>query len=741
MKIAIIGPGIMDIPPKGWGAVEVLIEDYRAELTRLGHTVLVVNVPDRASIISTVNNWQPDFVHCQYDEFIDVFGQIDCPRRAITSHFGYIDQIWRFPHYRETIHRKIVADNKTLIFALSGSIADVYVSDGVDPGRIRIIPNGVNVAAFSWRAAPALPDRSIYLAKVDFRKRQGIFQDYGLGVDFIGNLAPELGRPGFDPSRADYLGEWTREKVFSHLTDYANLLLLSDGEAHPLVCLEAMAAGLGLVLSEFAGANLDLSKPFIDIIPERSIRDRELVKHIVSENRKKSIAQRREIADYAKEFDWTKTVKKYEAELLRICSTQVAVSSVGSAAKRPKNIAIVTIATGQYFDLFFKELTDSIFERFSPGNNIRIFCFTDQDVRGSSNIRVVHISHSGWPFDTLLRFHMFCSIEDELKSYDNVFYIDVDMIVERQIDETILTDDFVGVIHPGFAGNENAATFEVDTSSEAFVPEELRKLYVQGCFFGGKSLPFRYLARLLRDRVERDLGAGEIAVWHDESHLNWFFTHHPVNALPPSYAHPEGWKYETAPVIVHRKKEHDQVRGLSLRGPSASSLLSPAGYQQAQEAFRALFFKSHEKCQRLEILVREGTREGIGLRTERDALRAERDGLMSERDGLRAERDGLRSERDGLRVERDGLISKRDRLGAERDGLHAERDGLRAERDGLRAERDGLRAERDAVQSERDALQTERDALRNLIDTWRRRLRWPLWVRRRLRELFSRRAS
>ncbi len=35
MKIAIIGPGIMDIPPKGWGAVEVLIEDYRAELTRL----------------------------------------------------------------------------------------------------------------------------------------------------------------------------------------------------------------------------------------------------------------------------------------------------------------------------------------------------------------------------------------------------------------------------------------------------------------------------------------------------------------------------------------------------------------------------------------------------------------------------------------------------------------------------------------------------------------------------------
>lgn len=691
MKIAIIGPGIMDIPPKGWGAVEVLIEDYRAELTRLGHAVLVVNVPDRASIVSTVNNWQPDFVHCQYDEFIDVLGQIDCPRRAITSHFGYIDQIWRFPHYRETIHRKIVADNKTLIFALSASIADVYVSDGVDPSRIRIIPNGVNVAAFRWNAAPTLPDRSIYLAKVDFRKRQGVFQDYGLGVDFVGNLIPDPAyRPGFDPSRSDYLGEWTREKVFSHLTDYANLLLLSDGEAHPLVCLEAMAAGLGLVLSEFAAANLDLSKSFIDIIPERSIRERELVRHIVSENRKKSIAQRREIADYAKEFDWTKTVKNYETELLRICSAEVAVCSVGNAVKRPRNIAIITIATGQYFDLFFNQLADSIFKRFSPGNNIRIFCFTDRDAAGSSNTSIVYAPHCGWPFDTLLRFHMFCSIEDEIKDHDNVFYMDVDMIVERAIDEAILTDDFVGVIHPGFVGNETAATFEVDISSEAFVPEELRKLYVQGCFFGGKSLPFRYLARTLRDRVERDLASGEVAVWHDESHLNWFFAHHPFSALPPSYAHPEGWKYETAPFIVHLRKKHDQVRGLSSRGLSASLLLSPERDQQAEAAFRALYLRSHEKCQRLEVLVREGTRDGIRLGAELDALRAERDGLISDRDRVRAERDGLLGERDTLRAERDGL-------------------------------------------------RNEQDTLRNLFETWRRRLRWPLWLRRRLRELLSRR--
>ena len=37
MNIALVGPGIMEIPPKGWGAVESLIWDYATELGELGH--------------------------------------------------------------------------------------------------------------------------------------------------------------------------------------------------------------------------------------------------------------------------------------------------------------------------------------------------------------------------------------------------------------------------------------------------------------------------------------------------------------------------------------------------------------------------------------------------------------------------------------------------------------------------------------------------------------------------------
>ena len=41
MKIAIVGPGIMPIPPTGWGAVEILIWDQKLALEKLGHEVKI----------------------------------------------------------------------------------------------------------------------------------------------------------------------------------------------------------------------------------------------------------------------------------------------------------------------------------------------------------------------------------------------------------------------------------------------------------------------------------------------------------------------------------------------------------------------------------------------------------------------------------------------------------------------------------------------------------------------------
>jgi hypothetical protein len=80
-------------------------------------------------------------------------------------------------------------------------------------------------------------------------------------------------------------------------------------------------------------------------------------------------------------------------------------------------------------------------------------------------------------------------------------------------------------------------------------------------------------------------------------------------------------------------------------------------------------------------------------------------------------------------------------VNAERDSLVAKYEALENNADGPRAERERLRTERDALRAERDALRSDRDALRHVIDAWRRRLRWPLWVRRQLREFWAKRMT
>ena len=96
---------------------------------------------------------------------------------------------------------------------------------------------------------------------------------------------------------------------------------LSDGEAHPLVCMEAFAAGLGVVISQWAAANLDISKEFITVIPEEKINDIKYVEKRMIDNRNYSTTHRQEIREYAKQFDWVSVIEKtYVPTIERIIS-------------------------------------------------------------------------------------------------------------------------------------------------------------------------------------------------------------------------------------------------------------------------------------------------------------------------------------------------------------------------------------------------------------------------------------
>ena len=303
MRIVLVGPGIMPIPPTGWGAVEILIWDTKNALEKLGHEVKIINTKDGRQIIDQINEFRPDFVHVHYDEFIPIIPYIQYPC-AITSHFGYLERPEMFNGYVNVLNA--FTQIKPNVFCLSEGIKNVYrVMSNIENKKLFVTPNGVDTSRFRTTDIPKYPNRSIYLAKIDYRKRQHMFQSID-SLWFAGNIADNR----FNTEK-NYLGEWSKEVLFKDLTDYGNLVLLSDGEAHPLVCMEALAAGLGVVVTEWGKANLDADKEFITIIPESKVNDLEFVENAIIENREYSIAHRDEILEYAKEFEWKAVLKKH----------------------------------------------------------------------------------------------------------------------------------------------------------------------------------------------------------------------------------------------------------------------------------------------------------------------------------------------------------------------------------------------------------------------------------------------
>jgi len=303
MRIVIVGPGVMPIPPTGWGAVEILVWDQNLALKELGHDVKIINTPNPTEIIEQINTFRPDFVHIQYDDFIGVYPYIQYPC-AITSHYGYLEQPEKWGYYTDRLAKPFV-DVQPRVFCLSKGIKEVYKNVLKFPEeKLYVTPNGVNTKEFTFKDIPKYPNRSLYLAKIDYhRKRQHMFQSIDT-LYYAGNIAD----PNFNPQR-NYLGEWSKETLYSTLTEYGNLVLLSDGEAHPLVCMEALAAGLGIVVTEWGIANLDTTKEFITMIPENRVSDISYVKHKMEENRLYSINHRQEILEYSKQFDWVNVIR------------------------------------------------------------------------------------------------------------------------------------------------------------------------------------------------------------------------------------------------------------------------------------------------------------------------------------------------------------------------------------------------------------------------------------------------
>jgi len=310
MKICLIGPGIMPIPPEGWGGCEALIWNLKCELEKQGHEVLVVNTKDLKEINQTVNDWKPDFVHLHYDVYADIMPYINAPR-AITSHYPYLDFPEKRKDYEWIFHK--FAKNHSHIFSLSDRNSAHFRRFGVREDLLWDWWGGVSEDNFEFTTEPSLKDKTICLGKIEPRKMQAFLQVVSNDIKFAGPIADSR----FSSSSMNYLGVWSRDTVHSELTNYGNMILFSDGEAAPQVIMEALVAGLGVVVSEEGAANLDVTLPFISVV-NTSQSPTEL-KEILDENRTLSVQMREEIRQYGiSRFGLSSCTEEYVKKIKQI---------------------------------------------------------------------------------------------------------------------------------------------------------------------------------------------------------------------------------------------------------------------------------------------------------------------------------------------------------------------------------------------------------------------------------------
>ena len=231
-------------------------------------------------------------------------------------------------------------------------------------------------------------------------------------------------------------------------------------------------------------------------------------------------------------------------------------------------VAIIFIGTNKYLD-FLPTYYEGIEKHFLPNSEKTIFAFTDGELDDvPDNIKIYHQEHLEWPYITLKRFEIINKARADLDSMDWLVFLDADTrVVDTVTEEEFFSDKpYFGVHHPCHAlkmqpHTEYPGAFETNTDSRAGVTEEDdTSMYYQGCLWGGRVPEVLDMIEELDSRVEEDLSNDVIAVWHDESQLNKFYSEvkEDVHLLGPQYAYPEVFQDHCnfEPKIVHLAKDN-----------------------------------------------------------------------------------------------------------------------------------------------------------------------------------------
>lgn len=212
-------------------------------------------------------------------------------------------------------------------------------------------------------------------------------------------------------------------------------------------------------------------------------------------------------------------------------------------------VGILYICTGKYV-MFLENFITSAEKYLLPNSRKEYYIFTDYDFKEytEDRIHIINQNKLGWPFDTLMRFKLFTNIKDKLQDKDYLFFYNAnsvfqDYVLESELLPTAEDNWLTGVVHSGYCNMPvSNLNYEKNPVSTAYVDITGSKVYYyyQGALFGGRTPEMLDLCQELSNNVDTDLAKDLIAIWHDESHLNYYFNEIKApKRLHPYYSYPE----------------------------------------------------------------------------------------------------------------------------------------------------------------------------------------------------------
>lgn len=264
---------------------------------------------------------------------------------------------------------------------------------------------------------------------------------------------------------------------------------------------------------------------------------------------------------------------------------------------RDEGLTVFTIATNKYWD-YFLELLPNLRGFISSDCNLEVIVLTNRHPQGVLEteienliVRVFPSEFNDWPKVSLMRYGQILKFEREIKA-NKFLWLDVDMLFIKPFDHKILNRGIYLAPHPGYVfnlmgflklrdGNKRAflkdklrrtlcrqlgrGAWETNSTSTAFVPPKIKRCYVHGAVWGGETTQIIEMCRVVSERIEVDLNNNYIAIWHDESHLNWFHSQFPQKLFPTHFSGaPNQWTSNTSrsTLLSLDKSELDKRLGL-----------------------------------------------------------------------------------------------------------------------------------------------------------------------------------